>query len=67
MSVITGSLIIYQRNCCHQNAVKKVLSKVKNSILRLYDGAKKTLKGNVEIEAKKENKEEDAHLTPHEY
>ena len=47
--------------------MRKVFSKVKNSILRLYDGAKKTLKGNVEIEAKKENKEEDAHLTPHEY
>ena len=47
--------------------MRKVFSKVKNSILRLYDGAKKTLKDNVESEAKNENKEEDAHLTPHEY
>ena len=33
----------------------------------MYDGAKKTLKGDVESEAEKENQEEDIDLTPHEH
>ena len=52
-----------------KNAVNKAFSRAKNSILGLYDGAKKTLKGDVEDEAEKENQEEeeDVDLTPHEH
>ena len=50
-----------------KNAVSKAFSRVKNSILRLYDGAKKTLKGDLEAEAEKENQEEDIDLTPDEH
>ena len=53
-----------------KNAASKVFSKVKNSMLELHDSAKKTLKGYVEGEARKENQaeeEEDADLTPHEH
>ena len=53
-----------------KNAVCKAFSRAKNSILRLYDGAKKTLRGDVDDEAKKENQEEgkeDVDLTPHEH
>ena len=34
-----------------KNAVSKAFSRAKNSILSLYDGAKKTLKGDLEAEA----------------
>ena len=51
-----------------KNTVSKALSKPKNSMLRLYDGAKKTLQGDVEAEAEKKNQEEeDIDLTPHEH
>ena len=51
-----------------KSGVSKAFSRAKNSILRLYDGAKKILKGDVEDEAKKENQEEeDVDLTPHEH
>ena len=56
-----------------KNAISKAFSRVKNSILGLYDGAKKTLKGDVKAEAEKENQEEeeeeeeDVDLTPHEH
>ena len=53
-----------------KNAANKAFSKVKNSMLELHDSAKKTLKGYVEGEARKENQaeeEEDADLTPHEH
>ena len=36
-------------------------------MLELHDSAKKTLKGYVEAEARKENQEEDVDLTPHEH
>ena len=37
-------------------------------MLRLYDGAKKTLQGDVEAETEKKNQEEeDIDLTPHEH
>ena len=38
-----------------KNVVGKAFSRAKNSILRLYDSAKKTLIGDVEGEAKKES------------
>ena len=38
-----------------KNAASKAFSRAKNSILRLYDGAKKTLKGDVEDKAEKKN------------
>ena len=51
--------------------IKKVVHNAfitfKNSILGLYGGAKKTLKGIVEKEAEEAEEEEDADLTPHEY
>ena len=51
-----------------KNAVSKAFSSAKNSILGLYYGAKRTLKGDVEVEVKQENqKEEDVDLTPHEH
>ena len=54
-----------------KNAASKAFSGAKNSILGLYDGAKKTLKGDVEAEDEKENQgeeeEEDVELTPHEH
>ena len=53
-----------------KNAVSKAFLRVKNGILRLYDGAKNGLKGDVEGEVKKENQEEgddDVDLTPHEH
>ena len=53
-----------------KNAASKAFSGAKNSILGLYDGAKKTLKGDVEAEDEKENQgeeEEDVDLTPHEH
>ena len=54
----------------YQNQLKcrwRSLFKVKNSILRLYDGAKKTLKDIVEKEAEEEQQqeEEDVDLTLH--
>ena len=44
-------------------------SRAKNSILRLHDGAKKTLKDIVEKEAEEELQQEEEHvdLTPQEY
>ena len=54
-----------------KNAASKAFSRVKNGILGLDDSAKKTLKGDVEGEARKENQEEeekeDIDLTPHEH
>ena len=54
-----------------KNAVSKAFSRAINSILGLYDGAKKTLKDIVEKEAEEEQqqeeKEEDIDLTPHEH
>ena len=51
-----------------KKTVSKAFSRVKNSILGLYDGAKKTLKGDVEAEAEIENQEEEqVDLTPHEH
>ena len=56
-----------------KNAVSKAFSRAKNSMLSLYDGAKKTLRGDVEDEAEKENQvnqeneEENIDLTPHEH
>ena len=41
-----------------KSAVSKAFSKVKASILNLYDGIKKTLKDVVEKEAEKENQEQ---------
>ena len=55
----------------YQNQLKTPSAKPfqgqKRSILRLHDGAKKTLKGDVEGETEKENQEEDVDLTPHEH
>ena len=50
-----------------KNAVSKAFSRAKNSILGLYDGAKKTLKDIVEKEAEEEQQqeEEDVDLTLH--
>ena len=42
-----------------KNTTSKAFSKVKNSMLRLHDNAKKTLKDYAEGEAKKENQEEE--------
>ena len=51
-----------------KNAVDEAFLRLKNSILRLYDGAKKTLKDIVEKEAEEEQQqEEDIDLTPHEH
>ena len=53
-----------------KNAVGEAFLRMKNSILNLYDAAKKTLKGYVEGEDEKENqeeKEEDVDLTLHEH
>ena len=51
-----------------KNAVDKAFLRLKNSILRLYDGAKNTLKDIVEKEAEEEQQqEEDVDLTPHEH
>ena len=51
-----------------KKAVKKSFLRAKNSISRLYDGAKKTLKDIVEKEAEEEQQqEEDVDLTPHEH
>ena len=51
-----------------KNSISKTFTKAKNSILRLYDGAKKTLKDIVEKEAEEEQQqEEDVDLTPHEH
>ena len=51
-----------------KNTIRKSFLRMKNSIMSLYDGAKKILKGYVEGEAKKENQEkEDVDLTPHEH
>ena len=53
-----------------KSAVRKAFSRAKNSILRLYDGAKKTLRGDLEDEAEKENQqnqeegEEDVDFNP---
>ena len=51
-----------------KNAARKAL-RAKNSIVVLYDGAKKTLKGDVEAEGEEENQEEEEHidLKPHEH
>ena len=48
-----------------KSAVNKAFSRTKNSILGLYDGAKKTLKGIVEKEAggQQEQEEQDVDLT----
>ena len=40
-----------------KNAARKSFLRTKNSIMSLHDGAKKTLKGDVEGEAEKENQE----------
>ena len=50
-----------------KNVVGKAFSRAKNSILRLYDSAKKTLIGDAEGEAKKESQEEDGDLMPPEH
>ena len=51
-----------------KNAVSKAFSRANNSILVLYDRAKKTLKDIVEKEAEEEQQqEEDIDLTPHEH
>ena len=50
-----------------KNAVSKAFSRAKNSILGLYDGAKKTLKDIVEKEVEEEQQQEDDDLTPHEH
>ena len=55
-----------------KNAVSKAFSREENNAVGLDDGAKKTLKGDVEAEAEKENQEEkeeeeDIDLTPHEH
>ena len=54
-----------------KKAVKKSFLKMKNSIMSLYDGAKKTLKDIVEKEAEEEQQQEeekeDVDLTPHEH
>ena len=51
-----------------RNAVRKAFSRTKKIILRLYDGARKTLIDDVEGEIEKENQEkEDVDLTPHEH
>ena len=51
-----------------KKAVSKAFSRAKNSILGLYDGAKKTMKGIVEKEAEAgQQQEEDVDLTPHEH
>ena len=57
---------MYQNQLKIQSA-KSFLTE-KNSILRLYDGTKKTLKVDVESEAEKENQEEeDTYLTSNEH
>ena len=53
-------MIIYQNQL--KSVVDEAFLGLKNSILRLYDGAKKTLKGDVEAEAEKENQEEEEAL-----
>ena len=52
-----------------KNAVSKAFPRAKNSILGLYDGAKKTLKDIVEKESEEEQQQEeqDADLTLHEH
>ena len=51
-----------------KKAVSKAFSRAENSILGLYDGAKKTMKGIVEKEAEAgQQQEEDVDLTPHEH
>ena len=52
-----------------QNVVSKAFSRAKNSILGLYDGAKKTLKDIVEKETEEEQQQEEEHvdLTPQEH
>ena len=51
-----------------KNTIRESFLRMKNSIMSLYDGAKKILKGYVEGEAKKENQEkEDVDLRPHEH
>ena len=55
-----------------KNAASKAFSRAENSILGLYDGVKKTLKGDVEAKAEKKNQEEEEEeeevdLTPHEH
>ena len=50
-----------------KNGVSKAFLRWENSILWLYDGAKKTLKGDAESEARKENQKEDVDLTLHKH
>ena len=50
-----------------KNGVSKAFLRWENSILWLYDGAKKTLKGDAESEARKENQKQDVDLTPHKH
>ena len=52
-----------------KNAASKAFSNVKNSMLGLHNSVKKTWKGYVEDEARKENQEEeeDVDLTPHKH
>ena len=53
-----------------KNVASKAFSRVKDSILELLDSAKKTLKGYVEGEARKENQKEEEEgidLTQHEH
>ena len=66
---MTGWFIIYQNAKPIKSAVKKVFVREKNSILELYDGAKKTLKGDLEGAAEKEYQEgeEDIDSTSHEH
>ena len=50
-----------------KNVASKAFLRLKKSILRLYDGAKKTLKGDVESETEIANQEENVDLIPHEH
>ena len=51
-----------------KNAIRESFLRMKNSIMSLYDGAKKTLKGYVADEVEKEDQEEeDVDLAPHEH
>ena len=50
-----------------KNVASKAFLRVKKSILRLYDSAKKTLKGDVESETEKANQIENVDLIPHEH
>ena len=67
LSELYDQLIDYVRKPI-KNAVRESFLRMKNSIMSLYDSAKKALKGYVESEAEKEDQEEeDVGLTPYEH